>query len=724
MKPAFLLITKIIKYNKYAVTMQTTLSPHQLKIGMIDVDLLDNGTRHPNLAQMKMSAFCKKRGHDVRLLYTADDLLNLQEFDILLASKVFNFTSTPSQLEPYLFPYKNNLSQLNLCLVEALNKYELTPPDNTVLLIGGTGFFEKDGGRNLHHDVEHIMPDYDLYLPYVKYKINQGRNRSYFDDYLNYSIGFTTRGCFRKCHFCVNKKYDHAFVNSPIEEFLDTTKPMIYLWDDNIFALLDGWEDIFDQLIATRKPFQFRQGLDIRLLKGAHAKKLCNCKYHGDFIFAFDHVNQANLIERKLQLWRRWCGKTTKLYVLCAFDSWDYEIVPNDLGENYCHYFLNRMNNLENQDARDQEDIRGVFERIKILMKYGCLPYIMRFQNYKQSKYKGMYVQLARWCNQPNFFKKKSFRQFCEANREYSKTDRCAAYQSMIDFEKERPDIAKEYFDMRYDDENECITSYGRKITRPCKVCTESSENYVTWNDFYHDKDPDTKYISQYYEGKLDFICLLAKKSPSCSVKCDDVASKLISLIKKTDVDEIIDIIDKYDDVRVTSDTIPQISGMDIALFEGLDYLVDHECSFEEFGENLPNRSSDNAIAKQKFGENHAKLLSQLDLAWIDKTNKPYKIHISPIGKIISNYKKEDRSAIASKLILRIPIIQEIIRESKNSVKTIYSHLSPVLNESTVTRRSSTINQLIDALSNIQSDKLKKRIRSTKNNRRQNKNRS
>lgn len=537
-----------------------------------------------------------------------------------------------------------------------------------------------------------------------------GRSISYFDDYLNYSIGFTTRGCFRKCHFCVNKKYDHAFVHSPVEEFLDDERPMIYLWDDNIFPLIDGWEDVFDQLIATRKPFQFRQGLDIRLMKEAHAKKLCNCKYHGDFIFAFDHVDQAKLIEKQLQLWRKWCEKTTKLYLLCAFDSWDHEIISDDSGNTYYHYYLERMNGLNNQEERDQEDIEGVFERIKLLMKYGCLPYIMRFQNYKNSKYRGIYIQLARWCNQPNFFKKKSFRQFCEANLEYSKTGHCAAYQSMIEFEKDRPDIAEKYFDMRFDLENECITSYGRRITRPCKVCLESPD-FITWDKFYKDSDSNSDYLRQYYSGNLDFICLLAKNYHCCSTKHEDLASKLLSLIDESDIDDILDIIDNLEEIPVTSDSIPQISRIQIALKDGLDHLIDHDCTFIEFGNILPNRLSDTDIAKQKFGENHAKLLSQLDLAWIDKTKKPYIIRISPVGKVLSRYDIEKRKTIASKLILRIPVIQKILRESKYKPKTIYSLLSPMLNETTVHRRSSTIHQLIDLLSECQSNEINKRIK-------------
>jgi hypothetical protein len=43
------------------------------------------------------------------------------------------------------------------------------------------------------------------------------------------------------------------------------------------------------------------------------------------------------------------------------------------------------------------------------------------------------------------FFKKKSFRQFCEANQAYVKTENvlCTAFQSMIEFEKEFPELQR-----------------------------------------------------------------------------------------------------------------------------------------------------------------------------------------------------------------------------------------------------------------------------------------
>ena len=362
-----------------------------LQIGIIDADLLDRGTRHPNLALMKISAWCQMQGHQTELVLSPDDI---QRYDWLFMSKVFSFTKVD---ERFLSSEK--------------------------IEIGGTGF-DPEGKTSLPESVEHTRPDYELYKAWALAQIEAGYARSSVADYLDFSIGFTSRGCFRKCDFCVNKKYDHAFLHSPVSEFLDESRPYIYLWDDNVLAC-SQWKNILQSLKETNKPFQFRQGLDIRLMTKDRAKWLASAKYHGDYIFAFDHIEDKDLIERKLKIWREATSKGTRLYVLCAYDS---------------------------QDARD---IETVFERVSFLMKYACLPYVMRYENYLDSKYKSFYVTLARWCNQPRIYKKMSFRQFCEACQKYHKNKKtlCSSYRAMLEFEKENPEIAKAYFDLRYEDE-------------------------------------------------------------------------------------------------------------------------------------------------------------------------------------------------------------------------------------------------------------------------------
>lgn len=362
------------------------------KIGLIDADLLDNGTRHPNLALMKLSGFHSRAGAQVTLL---DDYCDLELYDEVYVSKVFSFTKTPEDLHRY-----SNIK------------------------LGGTGFFP-DGGEPLAFAIEHSMPDYRLYDNYIKRQVARGINEDRFHDYLNFSIGFTTRGCFRKCPFCVNRKYDRVQRHASVSEFLDSSRYGIYLWDDN-FLGFDDWAQVLDELEETGKPFQFRQGLDIRLLDDHKARRLSRVRYHGDFIFAFDFLKDQPIIERNLRLWKSYYRKTTKLYVLCAYES------------------------------QDENDIESAFKRIHVLMKYGCLPYIMRYDLYKQSQFRGMYIQLARWCNQPRLFKKMSFREFCEANQFYHKNKKtnCAAYQAMLDFESKFPSLAAEYFDLKYEREN------------------------------------------------------------------------------------------------------------------------------------------------------------------------------------------------------------------------------------------------------------------------------
>lgn len=411
-----------------------------LRVGIIDADLLDHGTRHPNLALLKISAFCKQYGHQVRLITAYEELMTDgnpiitdSDYDILIMSKVFKFTKIPDFI--YLM-IKQHL-----------------------IFYGGTGFFEVNG-PNLPEEVEHHVPDYTLYSDYIE-KVTGGNEKLKkrdWDDYLSYSIGFTTRGCIRHCGFCVNRLLNRVVEWSPVSEFLDENRKNIYLWDDNIMAAPPKvFAKVMEDLKNTGKPFQFRQGMDIRLMTHQKAQLLNEVKYHGDYIFAFDHYrlddpNEKRQVEQTvkgLKIWREHCKKSTKLYVLVAYDS------------------------------QDEKDIEGTFFRIKILMEHGCLPYIMRFEEYNNSRFKSLYTQLARWCNQPGFLKKMSFRQYCVRNEEYHqgiqhlipkgiynkvlkipigiqpRENYCSCYQTMLDFEAEFPEIAMKYFDLRYEELNQ-----------------------------------------------------------------------------------------------------------------------------------------------------------------------------------------------------------------------------------------------------------------------------
>lgn len=367
-----------------------------MRVAIIDADLIGRVKhRFPNLVCMKLSGYYKEQGADVELKL---DYENLDFYDKVFISKVF--TDTPI-----------DESVLKLPNVE----------------YGGTGFFF-DKAPSLPNEIEHYMPDYHLYDGWVKGRLEQGVRKSELKEYTDYSIGFLTRGCFRKCGFCVNQKYDHVFKHSPLSEFYDPTRRKICLLDDNFFGC-PNWKEMFQELVDTGRPFKFKQGMDERILTDEKCEMLFSAKYDGDYIFAFDNIKDYELIESKLQLIRKYSqSKYITFYILVGFEN-------TDIG-----------------------DVVSMWERIALLMKYKCRPYIMKYQSpteapWKLSKYKSAYTAVARWCNQASMFKKKSFREFCELTQTQIKGDKtCADMRGLKLIEDEYPEIAKRYFDLKFED--------------------------------------------------------------------------------------------------------------------------------------------------------------------------------------------------------------------------------------------------------------------------------
>ena len=409
-----------------------------MRIAIIDADLVGNNKhRFPNLVCMKLSGYYKELGNNVSLKMDYEDL---SSYDKVFISKVF--TDTPI-----------DESILELPNVE----------------YGGTGFFY-DKAPKLPLEVEHHMPDYHLYDDWVNEKLNEDgkedeseedrierirKKRKEFTYYLDYSIGFMTRGCIRGCSFCVNKNYRSCELHSNLSEFLDESRPYICLLDDNVLACKD-WRKVFEELIATGKKFQFKQGCDERLLTDEKCEILFNkSKWIGDRIFAFDNIKDRELIERKLQMIRRHTNDQIKFYTFCGY-------------------------NHDNIGVYDEEfwvkDIVDLFERIKILMTYGCIPYVMRFKDYELSPYRGIYITAASWCNQPSFFRKMSFEEFSKArgmsNENYKKYKmdfdsyladggkKGSCWRYYDEFAEKYPEIAEKYFHMKWDYSN---SNKGRK---------------------------------------------------------------------------------------------------------------------------------------------------------------------------------------------------------------------------------------------------------------------
>lgn len=355
-----------------------------MNIGIIDAELLANGKhRFPNLAAMKISAWHRSRGDVVSLL---PDYRHAGNFDQVYVCCVF--TDTAKGIPPKILKRPN-------------------------VRYGGTGFYF-DKAPALPRAVEHSQPDYDLYRGWL-----QGRAGPNVRYYTDYSIGYLTRGCFRRCKFCINRNARKAIQASPLSEFYSSEKKRVCLLDDNILAHKDC-EPLLRNLSKTcerdGKFFEFKQGLDIRLLSARVAQLLQAAPFSGEIIFAFDQMRDALSIRRGLGVLRRYLPtKSAKGYILCGF---------------------------ENQDWKD---IASVFHRLKVLWEAEVIGYVMRHENHRLASpvCRPIYTHLARWVNQPKFQRAISFREFCEKSGG-------RAARALATFEQAYPAVATEYFNMTY----------------------------------------------------------------------------------------------------------------------------------------------------------------------------------------------------------------------------------------------------------------------------------
>lgn len=385
-------------------------------IGLVDADLLDNGTRHPNLVMLKLAGFFHDNNIHFELILDPEE--DISRFDRIYLSRVFSFTTLP----PFYHKAEGTedfkkfvcggtgfyANETNVIEYRKKREEDMTRLEKDEFLNGIPN--KRGGNKKKGIDMARQMPFYHLYDAFVEQQVAKGFKREKYKDYLEYSIGFLTRGCIRHCPFCINKLESKILPYSDLNWFVDNTRdengklerPYIYLWDDNFLAShISVWKPLLQQLMDTGRPFQFRQGLDERMLaQSPHgeemAEMLSRSKYHGDFIFAFDNWKDRELIERALKIWKHYNPKKgTKFYLFCGF--------------------------MLKEDSHDKfyKDIWELFHRIQILMSYGCVGYVMRHEDYKKYELSNLYIQIARWCNQQAFYKKMSFWEFTYRNQSY-----------------------------------------------------------------------------------------------------------------------------------------------------------------------------------------------------------------------------------------------------------------------------------------------------------------
>ena len=218
-------------------------------------------------------------------------------------------------------------------------------PDDVIC--GGTGF-----------DLTTVLPDE---IESMKPKLN---------------MGFTTRGCIRKCPFCVvPEKEGWIRKTGDIYDIWDGKSKSIILLDNNILSLKNHFKDICRQIKKENLSVDFNQGLDHRLLTNGIADMLKSMR-RKEYRFSFDSLKDENSVRKAIDILNKYEIKHSMWYVLTGYDT------------------------------DPVEDLM----RLELLKSHEQRAYVQRYNG----KTNSFLTELAGWVNRPQLFMKYTFDNFLD----------------------------------------------------------------------------------------------------------------------------------------------------------------------------------------------------------------------------------------------------------------------------------------------------------------------
>lgn len=278
-----------------------------MRVGIVVVDSLI-----PNLALMRRSAWHKAQGDEVRVY---EPLRDHEWVEVCEASK--QFTYTPD------YPYF---------------------PDCEIIR-GGTGY---DLTTLLTPEQDTTYPDYGILG-------------------CEYAIGRFTRGCIRKCPWCVVWRQDgNVHQVAELGDFW-RGQDRLRLLDDNLTAMPELFVDVCEQLAKERVRVMF-ESLDIRLMDDAMCAALMRVRRDSCLHFAWDSMREE---KRTLDGLRRLKTHYPSLHDVLVYVLIGFDTTP-------------------------EEDLH----RVESLRDLGAMPFVMPFD--KTDPYQRRFT---RWVNHKAIFK-------------------------------------------------------------------------------------------------------------------------------------------------------------------------------------------------------------------------------------------------------------------------------------------------------------------------------
>lgn len=291
-----------------------------MKIGLIDVD----GKHFPNLALMKLSAWHKSQGDHVEWY----EPMFSGHMDRVYMSKVFTFTP-----------------DYEWCI----NADEIVR--------GGTGY--KNYDKVLPNEIENIFPDYSIYPQY------------------DFAVGFLTRGCIRKCPWCV-VPHKEGWIH-PVNTWENIKRPdrkKILFLDNNVLACDHGRSQIAEMSGRKDIRIDFNQGLDARLIDREMAKLLADIPWIRFLRISCDTSQAFDKVKDAVELLGEYMNRK-RIFV--------YALI---------------------------EDVDEAYHRIVALDSLGVEVFAQPYRDFVGGAVNLEAKRLARWCNRKPIFRTSTWEEF------------------------------------------------------------------------------------------------------------------------------------------------------------------------------------------------------------------------------------------------------------------------------------------------------------------------
>lgn len=310
-------------------------------IGLIDVD-----SKIPNLALMKISSYYKSLGEDVEFVQKDKD------YEKIYASSIF--TKSKNICEGLLDVYEEKIE------------------------IGGTGW---DIEKWLPTEIERMKPDYGLYsaeeiasrmkgIGTKEHKLKKAK------EIVDAGMGFTSRGCVRKCGFCFVPAKEGEFRDvAEIGDLLNPRSNVLILHDNNFTAdplCIDKLKEIKERKLVV----DINQGCDVRLMDDEKAYWLGQVKHLRSLHYAWDLMGFERQVLEGIETLSKYVKKYKHMcFMLVGFNT------------------------------SFEEDMY----RFKVLNSLKVDPYVMRFNERKDD---ARLNHFARWVNSRIYRKCPNFEEY------------------------------------------------------------------------------------------------------------------------------------------------------------------------------------------------------------------------------------------------------------------------------------------------------------------------